>query len=98
MKKIILLFIALASVFTLAACGNNGERIDFGDILVPSSSIRVWMDDENGEYMAAVIAEFNKVHPNIIVEFQHMGSVDARELLKNIWSFRKWCRHIPIPT
>jgi arabinogalactan oligomer/maltooligosaccharide transport system substrate-binding protein len=86
MKKIILLFIALASVFTLAACGenneNNGELIDFGDILVPSSSIRVWMDDENGEYMAAVIEEFNKVHPNIIVEFQHMGSVDARELLK----------------
>lgn len=64
MKKIILLFIALASVFTLAACGetveNNGETIDFGDILVPSSSIRVWMDDENGEYMAAVIEEFNK--------------------------------------
>ena len=86
MKKIILLFIALASVFTLAACGetveNNGEIIDFGDILVPSTSIRVWMDDENGEYMAAVIEEFNKVYPNIVVEFQHMGSVDARELLK----------------
>lgn len=86
MKKIILLFVALASVFTLAACGetveNNGELIDFGDILVPSSSIRVWMDDENGEYMAAVIEEFNKVYPNIVVEFQHMGSVDARELLK----------------
>ena len=86
MKKIILLFIALASVFTLVACGetveNNGEIIDFGDILVPSSSIRVWMDDENGEYMAAVIEEFNKVYPNIVVEFQHMGSVDARELLK----------------
>lgn len=86
MKKIILLFIALASVFTLAACGetveNNGETIDFGDILVPSTSIRVWMDDENGEYMAAVIEEFNKVYPNIVVEFQHMGSVDARELLK----------------
>jgi len=86
MKKIILLFIALASVFTLAACGetveNNGELIDFGDILVPSSSIRVWMDDENGEYMAAVIEEFNKVYPNIVVEFQHMGSVGSRELLK----------------
>jgi len=94
MKKILTLFIVLASVFTLVACGgddptdptdpvaNNGERIDFGDIFVPSSKIRVWMDDENGEYMAAVIEEFNKVYPNIIVEFQHMGSVDARELLK----------------
>jgi arabinogalactan oligomer/maltooligosaccharide transport system substrate-binding protein len=92
MKKLLVLLILFAGVFTLAACGeddptdpvveNNGERIDFGDILVPSSKIRVWMDDENGEYMAAVIAEFNKIHPNIIVEFQHMGSVDARELLK----------------
>jgi arabinogalactan oligomer/maltooligosaccharide transport system substrate-binding protein len=92
MKKLLLLLILLTGVFTLAACGgddptdpvveNNGERIDFGDILVPSSTIRVWMDDENGEYMAAVIAEFNKIYPNIIVEFQHMGSVDARELLK----------------
>jgi arabinogalactan oligomer / maltooligosaccharide transport system substrate-binding protein len=94
MKKLLVLFILLTGVVTLSACEetvdpvdpvdpiNNGERIDFGDILVPSSTIRVWMDDENGEYMAAVIAEFNKVHPNIIVEFQHMGSVDSRELLK----------------
>ena len=86
MKKIILLFIALASVFTLAACGetveNNGERIDFGDIYVPQSTIRVWMDDENGEYMAAVIEAFNELHPTIVVEFQHMGSVESRELLK----------------
>ncbi|MGB0174733.1 MAG: extracellular solute-binding protein [Acholeplasmataceae bacterium] len=92
MKKILALLILLAGVTTLASCGgdeptdpvveNNGERIDFGDILVPSSKIRVWMDDENGEYMAAVIEEFNKIYPNIIVEFQHMGSVDSRELLK----------------
>ena len=92
MKKLLVLLILLTGVVTLSACGddpvdpvdpvNNGERIDFGDILVPSSTIRVWIDDENGEYMAAVIAEFNKVHPTIIVEFQHMGSVDSRELLK----------------
>lgn len=93
MKKLLTLLILFAGVFTLVACGgdddptdpvvdNNGELIDFGDIFVPSSKIRVWMDDENGEYMAAVIEEFNKVYPNIVVEFQHMGSVDARELLK----------------
>ena len=90
MKKLLVLLILLTGVVTLSACGddtvdptvNNGERIDFGDILVPSSTIRVWIDDENGEYMAAVIEEFNKLHPTIIVEFQHMGSVDSRELLK----------------
>jgi arabinogalactan oligomer/maltooligosaccharide transport system substrate-binding protein len=61
---------------------NNGERIDFGDAFVQKSKIRVWIDDENGEYMEAVIAAFNDEYPNIVVEHQHMGTVDARELLK----------------
>ena len=61
---------------------NNGELIDFGDTYVQKTKIRVWIDDEAGDYMAAVIAEFNKVYPNIVVEFQHMGSVDSRNLLK----------------
>ena len=61
---------------------NNGELIDFADSFVQKSKIRVWIDDENGEYMAAVIAAFNEIYPNIVVEHQHMGTVDARELLK----------------
>lgn len=61
---------------------NNGQRIDFGDSLIQKTSIRVWIDDEEGEYMEAVIAEFNKVYPNIVVRHQHMGTVDSRELLK----------------
>lgn len=61
---------------------NRGERIDFGDQFVEKTTIRVWMDDESGEYMEALIAEFNKVHPNIIIEHQHMGSVESREMLK----------------
>ena len=61
---------------------NNGELIDFADAYVQKTKIRVWIDDEAGEYMEKVIEEFNKVYPNIVVEHQHMGSVDARELLK----------------
>ena len=86
MKKLLVLVFVLLSVLTLAACGdktkNDGAIIDFGDIFVRKTTIRVWIDDEEGEYMTAVIAEFNKVYPNIIVEHQHMGSVDARERLK----------------
>lgn len=86
MKKLLVLVFVLLSVLTLAACGsketNNGAVVDFGDIFVRKTTIRVWIDDEEGEYMEAVIAEFNKVYPNIIVEHQHMGSVDARERLK----------------
>jgi arabinogalactan oligomer / maltooligosaccharide transport system substrate-binding protein len=89
MKKLLFLMLVFLGALTLAACEdpvdpeeNNGQMIDFGDIFVRSSRIRVWIDDENGEYMQAVIAEFNKVYPNIVVEHQHMGSVDARELLK----------------
>jgi arabinogalactan oligomer/maltooligosaccharide transport system substrate-binding protein len=69
-------------VITVTAPTNNGQLIDFADSFVQKTRIRVWIDDENGEYMAAVIAEFNKVYPNIVVEHQHMGTVDARELLK----------------
>lgn len=86
MKKLLVLAFVLLSALTLVACGNkeknNGAVVDFGDIFVRKTTIRVWIDDEEGEYMQAVIAEFNKVYPNIVVEHQHMGSVDARERLK----------------
>ncbi len=85
MKKLLLFIFILSGALALAACTeeeNNGEVIDFSQTFVQKTKIRVWIDDENGEYMAAVIEEFNKVYPNIIVEHQHMGSVDARERLK----------------
>lgn len=91
MKKLLLTVVVLFGALTLFACAggdpaddpqNLGERIDFSETFVQRSRIRVWIDDEQGEYMQAVITEFNKVYPNIVVEHQHMGSVDARELLK----------------
>ncbi len=98
MKKFLLILFVILGGLSLAACNedpedptdptdptdpdNNGELIDFADTFTQKSKIRVWIDDENGEYMTAVIEEFNKVYPNIIVEHEHMGSVDARELLK----------------
>jgi arabinogalactan oligomer/maltooligosaccharide transport system substrate-binding protein len=94
MKKFLLILFVILGGLSLAACkdtedptdptdpDNNGELIDFADTFTQKSKIRVWIDDENGEYMQAVIEEFNKVYPNIVVEHEHMGSVDARELLK----------------
>ncbi len=61
---------------------NNGELIDFSQTYTQKESITVWMDDEAGDYMDALIAEFNDVYPNIVVNFEHKGSVDSRELLK----------------
>ncbi|MDD4194008.1 MAG: hypothetical protein PHW37_01930, partial [Acholeplasmataceae bacterium] len=73
MKKLLTVLVVLLAAFALVACGpkNEGELIDFGDTFVQKSKIRVWIDDENGEYMEAVIAEFNKLYPNIVVEHQH---------------------------
>ncbi len=98
MKKLLLIAIVLFASLGLVACkegdttptdpsvptepSNNGQRIDFGDQIIQKTSITVWIDDEAGEYMEAVIAEFNKVYPNIIVNHEHYGSVDAREMLK----------------
>lgn len=94
MKKLLSVFVIFLMALVLVACNddpveptvpveeNDGELIDFGDSIVQKSKITVWIDDEAGEYMQAVIAEFNKVYPNIVVEHQHYGSVDAREMLK----------------
>ncbi|MBN2300479.1 MAG: extracellular solute-binding protein [Acholeplasmataceae bacterium] len=93
MKKLLTILFILFGMTALVACKddetpidedptNNGELIDFGDTFVEKTSIKVWMDDENGEYMAEVIKEFNKIYPDIFVEFTHSGSVDSREALK----------------
>ena len=88
MKKTLTLILTLVASLVLIACttddgiGKDGESIDFSERYQKGVTIRVWIDDEEGEYMERVIEEFNKVHPNIHVEHQHKGSVDAREHLK----------------
>jgi len=82
-SAILILVVALV----LIACkkpteGTDGEIIDFSDRYSQKSVIRVWIDDENGEYMQEIIEEFQRLNPGIIVEHQHKGSVDAREHLK----------------
>ncbi len=83
--RIILLVscLSLVSLF-LVGCAkeNNGGIIDFSDLIKPKTEIRVWIDDEKGDYVAELIEEFNKVEPNILVTHQHMGTADAREKLK----------------
>ena len=60
----------------------QGFVYDFSQTRQQSATIRVWLDDTDGFYMDELIAEFNKIHPNIVVEFTHMGTVDARERLE----------------
>ena len=40
------------------------------------------MDDTDGVLMDEIIPAFENANPGIIVEFQHMATVDAREKLK----------------
>ncbi len=95
MKKIYLSLVLLLLLTFVVACTppvdegpddpvNNGQRYDFSEIYVEKETITVWIDDQNGEYMQAVIAAFNATPEgeNIVVEHQHMGTVDARERLK----------------
>lgn len=84
MKKIMtLLCLGLVSSF-LVGCSeqNNGGIIDFSELIKPKTEIRVWIDDEQGDYVAELIEEFNKVEPDILVTHQHMGTADSREKLK----------------
>jgi len=86
MKKYLILVFTILLSFTLFACGdkteNLGEVIDFSETHGKKTELRVWLDDEKGEYMEAIIKEFNKIYPNIYVRFLHKGSVESREQLK----------------
>jgi len=90
MKKIFSSLLIVMFVLFIVACTpgasetNNGAEIDFSEIYTEKETITVWIDDQNGEYMQAVIAAFNETAAgrNIIVQHQHMGTVDARERLK----------------
>lgn len=96
MKKIYTTLMLLMFVLFVVACTppddgggpidpvNNGQRYDFSEIYKEKETITVWIDDQNGEYMQAVIAAFNDTPEgkDIIVQHQHMGSVDSRERLK----------------
>ena len=82
MKRTFSAILILVVALVLIACkkpteGTDGEIIDFSDRYSQKSVIRVWIDDENGEYMQEIIKEFQKLNPGIIVEHQHKGSVDA---------------------
>jgi len=86
LKHIFSVFMVAMFAFLLVACnrgvGKNGELIDFSDRYSEKTTITVWIDDEQGDYMEAVITEFQKENPGVVVIHQHKGSVDAREHLK----------------
>lgn len=88
MKKTFTSILMIMFVLFVVACTpkakNDGAEYDFSEIYKEKQTITVWIDDQNGEYMQAVIAEFNKTDAgkDIIVQHQHMGTVDARERLK----------------
>ncbi len=88
MKKIFSSLLMIMFVLFVVACTptekNDGAVYDFSEIYKEKETITVWIDDQNGEYMQAVIAAFNETDAgrDIIVQHQHMGTVDARERLK----------------
>lgn len=88
MKRILNILLVLIAGVVLVSCDKDGEVevggvvIDFSQSLVQKTEITVWIDDEDGDYMDAIIDAFNEEYPNIVVNHTHMGSVDARERLK----------------
>jgi len=88
MKRLFTVFLLLIVGMVLVSCDKDGkvdvggQIIDFSQSLVQKTEITVWIDDEDGEYMAEIIDAFNEEYPNIVVNHTHMGSVDARDRLK----------------
>ncbi len=84
MKKIAVVFLSLFALFTLVACNPTLDDlfIDFSESQQKTTTIRVWLDDTEGLFMADLIPAFNAHYPDIEVQFQHMGALDSRDRLK----------------
>lgn len=84
MKKLSIALVLLVFSFVLLACEQTlaPDIIDFAANQQEVEQLRVWLDDSEGLFMDALLPEFNKVYPNIEVQFQHMGALDSRDRLK----------------
>jgi len=88
MKKYFSLLILIALLLTVVGCGTpttskDGKVINLVDGKAKQEVITVWMDDTDGTYIEdKIIPAFEAANPGIKVNFQHMGTVDAREKLK----------------
>jgi arabinogalactan oligomer/maltooligosaccharide transport system substrate-binding protein len=93
-KFLFLLFVSILAV-TVTACQSTtsdvvvttndnrvGYKYNFSEDKKETTTIKVWADDTDGLFMQELIKEFNKVYPEILVDFTHMGTVDARERLQ----------------
>ena len=88
MKKIISLFLAvvmLMSVAMLAGCGNNNSSSTAANFQVPEggydgSAVTITFSHTMGTNLTPVldqyIAEFNKLYPNITVQYESVGGYD----------------------
>lgn len=85
MKKLLILLLVLGSFFVVS-CGQTTEYKDkiirFDEQQTKPTVLTVWMDDSDSILADEIIPAFQKANPGIIVEFQHMATVDSREKLK----------------
>lgn len=87
MRKYLLLFCMFATIGFLAACDTEreertGHTYHFDQDRQKPTTITVWVDDTDGEMMDEMIEKFNIKHPDILVEWAHMGTVDAMNQLQ----------------
>jgi arabinogalactan oligomer / maltooligosaccharide transport system substrate-binding protein len=95
-KKYLMMFFVALMTLVLSACDDDtkkdpsdnnggtktGYQYNFSETKKETTTIRVWADDTDGIFMDKLIEEFNKIHPEIIVKFQHMATTEAREKLQ----------------
>jgi len=91
-RKLLFAFLTIFVVVALVGCkpkekepvtyDPNGELVDFSARLTPKTELEIWIDDQDGVYVEALIAAFNEIYPNVKVTHRHMGSVESEDRLK----------------
>lgn len=84
MKKLLTILLVLG-MFLIASCSNTtlkDDIIKFDESREKPTVLTVWMDDTDHILADEIIPAFQKANPNIVVEIQHMATVDSREKLK----------------
>ena len=102
MKKIFNLVLVLVATLVVIGIASGTQaaqtkRIDFANVVKPKTTITVWVDDEDGEYMKEIVKAFNVKYPSINIDFTHKGSVDSREALKTFGPSGNGCDVFQFP-
>ena len=74
MKKVLIISTLCAIFAVIGSCAGSAQAVSTDSTL--SGELTIWLD--NDSWGRQVISEFRKIHPNVRIRYQRVGSIDSR--------------------